>query len=303
MACRFEVTLPLRDRAGMRAACDALDEVDRLEQQLTIFRDSSEVSFINRNAASGPVRVSPSLFELLLLCQKIYRETEGAFDITSGPLSRCWGFLTRQGRVPEPDELEQARSLVGSDKLLLDSDSHTVRFKRPGVQVNFGSIGKGYALDCLAARMGRRVQAALLSAGSSSIRAIGGGHGHKGWAVGVRHPRHPRRRLAVLRMRDCAMATSGSEEQFFVQDGKRYGHIIDPRTGLPAERVSGVTVIAPSAALADALATAFYVGGPELAERYCSTHPGIMAFMLESGAERLVLFGDNKRCEVEVINE
>jgi thiamine biosynthesis lipoprotein len=103
-------------------------------------------------------------------------------------------------------------------------------------------------------------------------------------------------------MRDCAMATSGSEEQFFVQDGKRYGHIIDPRTGLPAERVSGVTVIAPSAALSDALATAFYVGGPELAERYCSTHHDVMALMLENGAKRPVLFGDNKRCKVEAIN-
>ena len=123
MACRFEVTLPLEDQAGVSAARQALDEVDRLEDQLTIFRESSEVSFINREAAAGPVRVERSLFSLLLLCRELCRETGGAFDITSGRLSRCWGFLRRQGRIPEPDEIEEARTLVGGDKLLLDRKS------------------------------------------------------------------------------------------------------------------------------------------------------------------------------------
>src|SRR5262245_45162263 len=111
MACRFEVTLPLDDQAGVRLARRALDEVDKLEQQLTIFRESSEVSLINRRAAEGRMRVEESLFSLLLLCQELCRETGGAFDITSGPLSRCWGFLNRQGRIPEPDEIEKAISL------------------------------------------------------------------------------------------------------------------------------------------------------------------------------------------------
>ena len=104
-------------------------------------------------------------------------------------------------------------------------------------------------------------------------------------------------------MRDSAMSTSGSEEQFFEHNGKRYGHIIDPRAGLPAEGVTSVTVIAPSAALTDALATAFYVGGPALAERYCANHPDILVIMLESGSEQPVVFGSNNKCEVEIINE
>ncbi|MGH9834213.1 MAG: FAD:protein FMN transferase [Blastocatellia bacterium] len=304
MACRFEATLPLRDRAGVRVAQNALDEIDRLEQQLTIFRENSEVSFINRNAASSEVQVEPSLFALLALCQELFCETGGAFDITSGPLSRCWGFLRRQGRIPEPDEIEEAKSLVGSEKLSLDSESHTIRFERPGVEINLGSIGKGYALDRVAATMSNGVQTALLSAGSSSIRAIGSGdRGHDGWMVGVRHPRDKDRRLAVLRLRDAAMSTSGGEEQFFERDGKRYGHIIDPRSGWPAEGVSGVTVVAPSTALTDALATAFYVGGRELAESYCSTHPEVLVLMLESGAEHPLVIGDNDNCEVEIINE
>jgi len=304
MACRFEATLPLRDRAGVRVAQNALDEIDRLEQQLTIFRENSEVSFINRNAASSAVHVEPSLFALLALCQELWRETGGAFDITSGPLSRCWGFLRRQGRIPEPDEIEAAKELVGSDKLLLDNESGAIRFARQGVEINLGSIGKGYALDRVAATMSNRVQTALLSAGSSSLRAVGSGErGHDGWVVGARHPRDKDRRLAVLRLRDAAMSTSGSDEQFFEHNGKRYGHIIDPRSGWPAEGVSGVTVIAPSAALTDALATAFYVGGRELAESYCSTHPGVLVLMLESGAERPLALGGNDNCEVEISND
>jgi len=308
MACRFEVTLPLEDQAGVSVARQALDEVDRLEQQLTIFRESSEVSFINRQAAASSVRVEESLFSLLLLCQELCRETGGAFDITSSPLSRCWGFLKRQGRIPEPDEIEKAKALVGGDKLLFDCESRAIRFARPGVEINLGSVGKGYALDRIAAMMGQR--AALLSAGFSSVRAIGGGdcghNGHNVWTVGVRHPRDKGRRMAIARLRDAALSTSGGEEQFFEYGGKRYGHIIDPRSGWPADATASVTVIAPSAAITDALATAFYVGGPDLAAAYCGAHSGVLVLMLESGAERPVLFGaDNpyELGEVEIINE
>jgi FAD:protein FMN transferase len=300
MACRFEVTLPLEDRAGVSAARQALDEVERLEDQLSIFRESSEVSFINREAAASPVCVEQSLFSLLLMCRELCRETGGAFDITSGPLSRRWGFLRRQGRIPEPDEIEEARALVGEDKLLFDCESRAIRFARPGVEINLGSVGKGYALDSVAAMMRRRVRTALLSAGSSSIRAIGGVDG--GWTVGVRHPLDKERRLAVVRLHDAALSTSGAEEQFFEYGGKRYGHIIDPRTGWPAGRMVSATVIAPSAAVTDALATAFYVGGPELAKAYCDAHPGVLVLMLEGGADRPILFGGANQCEVEIIN-
>ena len=304
MACRFEVTLPMEEQAGVEAATTALEEVARLEQQLTIFRETSEVSFINRNAATRPVRIAASLFALLQTCQELQQETAGAFDITAGTLSQCWGFVRRQGRLPEAHEIENALSYVGGDKLKLESEAHTIQFKRSGMAINLGSIGKGYALDRVATKMRQRAQNALLSAGSSSLRAIGAGGRHqRGWVIGVRHPRHADKRLAILRLRDAAMATSGSEEQYFVCDGKRYGHIIDPRTGWPADAVAGVTVIAPSAAQADALATAFYVGGRALAESYCATHPNVLALLLERDAEQPLLLGENAHCEVEIIDE
>jgi thiamine biosynthesis lipoprotein len=306
MACRFEITLPLADQPGLLSATEALNEVDRLEAQLTVFRETSDVSQINRHAASSAVPVEASLFDLLLLCRRLGRETEGAFDVTSGPLTRCWGFLRREGRTPPANEIERAQSCTGSDKLLLDHDSNTIRFARPGMEINLGSIGKGYALDRVAALIRGRLRAALLNAGSSSILALGGGAvgrtgSETGWEVGLRHPRKKNQRMALLRLRDCALSTSGSEEQFFEHDGKRYGHIIDPRTGWPAASVTSVTVVARSAATSDALATAFYVGGRALAERFCATHPDVLAIMLESNSETPVIIGSNSDCEIESI--
>ena len=299
MACKFEVTLPLSDQAGVLVATEALNEVDRLEAQLTVFREASEVSQINRHAADAPVQVEASLFDLLRLCLQLHLETEGAFDITSGPLTRAWGFLRRDGRVPTDSEIAQARSSTGSDKLLFDHDMRTIRFARPGVEINLGSIGKGYALDRVAALIDTRVRTALLNAGASSLRAIGGGEQrHGGLEVGLRHPRKKDQRMAVLRLRDCALSTSGSEEQFFEHAGTRYGHIIDPRSGWPADVMTSVTVVTRSAAVSDALATAFYVGGSELAESYCATHPEVLAIMLESKSETPILIGSNSGCDV-----
>jgi thiamine biosynthesis lipoprotein len=298
MACRFEITLPQTAQTGVRVASAALDEVARLEQQLTVFRADSEVSAINQHAATEAVPVEPGLFALLELCQQLARATAGAFDITAGPLSRCWGFVRRQGRIPTREEIEQARQCVGGEKLRLDTENKTIRFAKPGMEINLGSIGKGYALDQMSEQIRGDVRTALLSAGSSSMRALGRGESGGGWTIGIRDSRKLHRRVALLRMRDAALATSGSEEQFFEHDGQRYGHIIDPRTGWPADGIASVTVIASSAAIADALATAFYVGGRELTESYCAAHPGTLAVIMERDAERPIVIGHNAQCEV-----
>ena len=304
MACRFEVTMPRSHTGGITVAQEALDLAGRIEEQLTVFREASEVSYINRNAASRPIRVEDSLWQLLGRCRDLHRESNGAFDITSAPLSRCWGFLRRQGRVPDSNEIDKALSVVGCDKVHLDDQARTIRFQLPGVELNFGSIGKGYALDQMARAIHGRVETALLSAGSSSLLGIGAVDLREGgWKVGIRHPSHKDRRIAVLRLRDCAMSTSGTEEQFFEYQGKRYGHIIDPGTGQPAEGVASATVVAASAELTDALATAFYVGGVELAERYCASRTGVMAIILENGATQPVILGGNQNCNVELTSE
>jgi thiamine biosynthesis lipoprotein len=297
MACKFEVTLPMSEEAGVAIAADALDEIDRLESQLTVFRDDSEVSLINQRAAFEPVVVEEALFDLLIKSQLLHRETEGAFDITSGPLTRCWGFLKREGRIPSAIEVVRARTNVGSDKFLLDAATRTIRYTQEGVEINLGSIGKGFALDQIAVSLRSQMRSALLNAGASSMLAIGDGARGEGWIVGLRHPRSKLKRLGVLHLTDCALATSGSEEQFFEHGGRRYGHIIDPRTGWPAKSVTSVSVVTDSAAFSDALATAFYVGGRELAERYCASHPEVMAVMLESSAAASIVIGSHRGCE------
>ena len=295
MACRFEVTLPASTQSGVGIATEALNEVDEIERQLSVFKAESAVSLLNREAASRAVPVERSLFELLWLCKELYDETEGAFDITSGPLTRCWGFLKREGRIPSDVEIARARVVVGSDKLVLDRKARSVGFKLAGTEINLGSIGKGYALDVVKPRFDEKRERALLSAGASSFLAIG----DREWLVGVRHPRAKDRRLATVRLRGCAMSTSGSEEQFFECEGRRFGHIIDPRSGWPASEVTSVTVIANSAARSDALATAFFVGGRAFAERYCEKHADVLAIVLEG--EQPVLIGRNARCVVELL--
>jgi FAD:protein FMN transferase len=290
MACRFEVMLPSSDAHDMAAARSALDEADRLEAMLTVFRDNSEVVHVNQTAGEEDVRISPELFELLQLSERIHQETAGAFDVTSNPLSRCWGFLRREGRLPEDAALQEARGCVGMSKVTLDVDRQTVRFDHPGVELNFGSIGKGYAMDRMAALLrARGVRHALLSAGASSVVAVGGQG--EGWPVDLR-PRRARARVARVLLRNGAVGTSGAGEQFFEIDGRRYGHVLDPRTGWPASGVLGVSVITREAAFADALSTAFLVEGPVSAEHYCATHTDTLVVVVpEDNPEHPLVFG------------
>jgi thiamine biosynthesis lipoprotein len=289
MACRFEVMLSSDDAIDVEAARAALDEADAVESILTIFRES-EVTDLNRRAAAGPVPVSSTLSSLLMRCARLHEATEGTFDVTATPLSRCWGFLRREGRVPADAEIEQALASVGMAHVAVDAGARTVSFARPDVEVSFGAIGKGYALDRMSMVLrGRGARRALLSAGSSSVLAIGGRG--RGWPVDVR-PSLVSRTALRLWIRDGAVGTSGAGEQFVMADGKRLGHVIDPRSGRPAHGVLAASVVTSDAATADALSTACLIGGAALARRYCESHPGTMAILvLENGEEVPEVFG------------
>ncbi len=301
MACRFEVTLHDRDARHMRAARLALDEIDRIEARLTVFRESSLLSEVNRRSAFEPVAVDEDLFALLCLCRDLHRDTGGAFDITSTPLSRCWGFLQREGRLPSHEAIDQARRLVGMDGVSLDDATETVRVAREGMQLNLGSIGKGWALDAIARGLhAERVPRALVSAGGSSVLAVG--VALEAWPIDVTSARAPGARLARLALRHGALGTSGAGEQFVEVDGTRYGHVLDPRTGWPASGVLSASVITDRAAVADALSTAFLVGGPELAERYCAAHPNVLALVTpDDGSLRPVVYGEYLGVTVECV--
>ena len=295
MATRFEILFPSDDRGLIEFAHEALDEIRRLEAIMSYFDPESRVAELNRCAFERPVVVEPELFGLLDRCRQIWTETRGAFDVAAGAAWRCWGFDRRDGRVPDPSEIRAALSATGSDGLELDATDRTVRFLKSGLEVNLGSIGKGFALD----RSGGILQNAglehaLLHAGNSSFLAWGdpGGSG-AGWKVAVRHPRRRDSDLLLLNLRNVGMATSGVGEQFFERDGRRYGHILDPREGIPVLHHLSVTTFAPDAALADALSTAFFVMRPDEIAAYCDTNAEV-GVILVPGAE------DGDRLEVRM---
>jgi FAD:protein FMN transferase len=298
MACRFEIALPAGAAGDIPAARKALDAIDAIEAALSVYRDSSALTALNRAAADRPVPVDQELLDLLVRSRSLHASTSGAFDVTSTPLSRAWGFFRREGRLPDPSEITAALSAVGMDKVALDEPRGTVRFLRPGVELNFNAIGKGYALDRIASGLrGSGVKQALLSAGGSSVLAIGGGR--RGFAVDIKS-RHLAGRLARLRLRDAALGTSGAGEQFFEADGRRFGHVLDPRSGWPAEGALSVSVVADDAATADALATAFFVGGAELARSYCAEHAEtLVIFTPDLAPHQPLLFGDHDGARFE----
>jgi FAD:protein FMN transferase len=285
MACRFEITFAVEDGIFVPAARTALDEIDSLEDELSVFRETSTVSELNRRAACHPVVVPRRLIDLLANCQRLHHDTDGAFDVTTLPLSRCWGFLRRQGCVPQSDAIHAARTQVGFDAVQLNHDDCTVTFMRPGIELNLGAIGKGYALDRAGSGLRRSgVAHALLSAGGSSLFALGGRG--DGWRVDLQSSLVPGRTIAGLCLRNAALGTSGAGEQFVVAEGHRYGHVIDPRTGWPAQGVISASVVTSDAARADALSTAFLIGGIDLAGRYCASHRNVLALITEDERSR-----------------
>ena len=289
MATDFQVYLDSRQHPqGAEAAMQALNLVEQLEDQMTVYREHSELMAINRRAPRDSVCVETELFGLLELALQLHDETGGAFDITSGPLSKVWGFYRRQGAFPDKEVLQQALSRVDSRAVELDRREQTIRFLRPDLEINLNAIGKGFALD----RCGRSLREAgvenfLIHGGQSSVLAAGSRSAQDGeatgWTIAVKHPLRTNQRLGELRLVDCAVGTSGSGSQFFHHQGRRYGHVLDPRTGMPAEGVLSATVLAPTAALADALSTAFFVMGLEQVTEYCSRHPELSAVLVCPG--------------------
>lgn len=278
MACEFAVRYHEADRHLADAVLDAFDEIDRVESLLTIYREESEVLELNRQAASESVSVDPELFGLIELAAKLHRETNGAFDITATPLSRVWGFLKREGRLPSDEDIATAFELVDMSRVILNPATHSVQFRHSGIEINFNAMGKGYALDRAASLLAERgADNYLWHGGRSSVLARGANQGddHNGWSIGLRNPLEPQQYLAEFHLRNKALGTSGGATQFFEHEGQRYSHIIDPRTGWPASGVYTATVIAPSAAEADALSTAAFVLGPDNISALLAKRPDV----------------------------
>jgi len=306
MATRFEIALHGEDEVALRAAGEeALQEIDRLEDQLSLYRSGSEISHVNARAGTQPVRVTPSLFHLLEQARRLHEESGGAFDITIGPLVRCWGFMGGTGRLPDDREVADARQKVGMHLVRLDPENLTVQFERDGVMLDLGAIGKGYAVERAAEVLRESgVKSALLHGGTSTVYALGcppdAGH----WRVAVENPAtktaarvmpeetrevdaakaSASRVLATVPMRDEALSVSAVWGRCFQAGGESFGHVLDPRSGRPTRAAVLAAVVLPSATETDAFSTALLTRGSEGHEAIAKLRQGMKTLLaVESG--------------------
>ncbi|SKB48735.1 FAD:protein FMN transferase [Daejeonella lutea] len=266
MGNRFEFTVLAEDeQQGQDAIDSAINEVIRIEELLSTFKETSETNLINQNAGSMPIKVSTEVIELILRSQKISEITQGAFDITYGSLDKSlWNFDVKMTALPDPDLALQSVHLINYKNVIVDPENNTVQLKNPGMRIGFGGIGKGYAAD--------RAKIILKNAGirSGIVNAAGDlitwgkQPNEKPWTIGIADPDKKGHPFSSLNVSDMAIATSGNYEKFATINGKRYSHTINPRTGMPVHGIKSVSVICPSAELADALATPVTVMGREI---------------------------------------
>jgi thiamine biosynthesis lipoprotein len=292
MATTFEFVVPVGTPRAVEVGREAFDRLDNLESQLTVYRDTSEVSHLNRLASFQAVSVEEGLFGLLSLASSITELAGGAFDVTAGALIKAWGFYRGPRRIPPEVERLAALERVGMRHVALDREANSVRFLRPGLEINLGSIGKGYALDKIAAWLDAETDlpTVLLQGGSSSVYAKGSQSAHdRGWPIDLRHPWHPDRYLGRVWLKNRALGTSAATFQYLEHEGRKLGHVLDPRTGWPAVGVASASVVAPTAAEADAFSTAFFVGGPELARKVCLARPDVGCVLLPDGDDAEVI--------------
>ncbi len=281
MGTLVEVTAVGPDDKATAAVGAVLDEIKRVED-LTSFHKPSALSRLNDVAGTGPVATDPELFGIIEKSLRIAGDTNGAFDPTVGPLCRLWRFSAGEPRLPSPSEIAEALGKVGWQKVRLDPDRRTVLFTQPGMALDLGAFAKGYALDRAREEMKKRgISSALVNIGGDMV-VMGEKEPGKPWLIGIQDPRNPKAMVAFGAARDQAIVTSGDYERFFVANGKRYHHILDPKTGYPAESLQSVTIVAADPTATQPMGTAVFVLGVREGLKYVESVPGAEALLIDS---------------------
>ncbi|MBW7863031.1 MAG: FAD:protein FMN transferase [Candidatus Hydrogenedens sp.] len=289
MGTEFEFVLlgdsPDTDIELLRAAGQtAFEAIDALEQRISNWIPESPVSVMNRLASIEPVTVDHDVFELLRLARRFYEETDGAFDVTVGPLLELWGFYGKKGETPTAETLAKAREKVGFNHVLMDLDTRQVRFEKPGMHVDFGGIGKGLALDRAAEILKQQgVNRFRIHGGTSTFVVCGAPPTGENWTVDIYPPYNicgGVSAVAEIALSEESLSTSAAAANEVEVSGRKRGHIFDPRTGMPVDNgVLAATAVAPTGAESDALSTAFFVMGLEKTREYCGKHPSVRAVL------------------------
>lgn len=263
MGNRFEITIAANDSASGEYFIDlAVEEIRRIEKLLTTFSEDSLTAKINQQAGISPVVVTEEVFNLIARSIRISELTQGAFDISYGSIDkRFWNFDTTMDKLPDRKSAKKMVRLINYRNIILDSENQTVFLKEKGMRIGFGGIGKGYAADRARILLQeKKITTGVVNA-SGDLCAWGKQPNGKPWTIGIADPNKKDHPFSMLQLTDSAVATSGNYEKFAIIEGKRYSHTIDPKTGFPVSGIKSVTIICPSAELADALATPVMVMG------------------------------------------
>ena len=263
MGTRIVVELWSDDATLGKQAIDAvIAEMQRIDRDMSTYKPDSEVSRVNAQAAQAPVKISDELFQLLSTALDYSRITGGAFDITYASIGFMYDFRAHQ--KPSDAQIQAALTAVNYKHVVLDANNRTVRFTQPGVRIDLGGIAKGHAVDRgIAVLQARGIRQALVTAGGDS--RIIGDRGGKPWIIGIRHPDDKSQVIAKIPLADTAVSTSGDYERYFDENGQRYHHILDPRTGKSASGVRSATILANTATRTDGLSKTAFVLGPQAA--------------------------------------
>jgi thiamine biosynthesis lipoprotein len=269
-------------------AFGAMAEVDRL---MSNWRADSEITAANRDARDFAVRLSDPLFTVIQAGQMVADRSGGAFDMTVGPLMKLWGFRPRNPHLPTAEELAPVRGLVNFRNVQLDEASHTMRFVRPDVEVDLGGIAKGFAVEVAAGALRRRGLGGFIDAGGNQYM-LGKPPGKPAWTVGIRDPDHADGLLGTLVLPEGSVSTSAQYANFLTIAGRRYGHILDPRTMMPSDASLAVTLYSPDGTLADAVSKAAFNLGPSRGVALIESFPqmlGAIAYRRSDGAVGLAM--------------
>lgn len=303
MATRFEVVLNGEKESWLQSVAEeVLDEIEKMEAKLSLYNPASQIARTNHQAAVSPVKLDPLVFGLLQRCKTLSEKTNGAFDITMGPLIKCWGFMKGTGECPSEDAIARAMNLVGMQHVHLDPTDYTVRFDKEGIMLDLGAVGKGYALEVASEiLLDFEIKSGIIHGGTSTISAIGTPPEDDAWHIALIKPEsdpafpyyveekktqteyQSQDLLTVVPLVDQSLSVSAIWGKSFQSDNRTMGHVIDGRTGQPAQGHWIAGLVCGNTTDSDALSTAMLVDGFEAINAIQSIHPQARWLLVNQG--------------------
>lgn len=283
MGSRFDITVvALNEELGYINIEEAIAEITRIEKIISSWDKDSETSLINKNAGIKPVKVSYELFKLIERAKQISELTDGAFDISYASMDKIWKFDGSMEYIPNDDEIKKSVAKVGYNKIILNAKNRTVFLKQKGMKISFGALGKGYAADkAKELLISKQVVGGIINA-SGDLTTWGTKATGEKWLIGIANPLSKDKIFSWLPIVESSVATSGNYEKYVTFKGRKYSHIIDPRTGYPSSGINSVSIFAKSAEVSDALATAVFIMGKDSGLFLINQLDGIEAILVDS---------------------